>query len=295
MGIYSIRDLEQLSNIKAHTLRVWEQRYNLLSPKRTPTKIRYYDDDDLKKILNVSFLKSNGHRISQIASLSDQELALKVKEIVDEDLDFPSQVNALVIAMVDLDELYFEKIISTSSLQLGFEACMINIVFPFLSRIGVLWQTGSINPAHEHFISSLIRQKVIVAIDGQIHAPSKDAKKYALYLPEGEYHEIGLLFAAYIIKSRQQRIIYLGQSLPLADLSSACKAYKPDYVFTLFTNCPTRDDIEDYIKELRDGLPETQLIISGHQAITNESLIHDDIHIMKDFDDMVTFVEENRA
>ncbi|MEM6347663.1 MAG: MerR family transcriptional regulator, partial [Bacteroidota bacterium] len=210
MGTYSIKDLEQLSGIKAHTLRVWEQRYGIIQPSRTPTKIRYYDDADLRLVLNISFLNRNGHKISKIAKMTGDEIQNTVMRISDSNLEFPNQVNALVIAMVNLDEERFEKIISTNTLQFGFENTMLHIIYPFLERIGILWQTGSINPAHEHFMSNLIRQKLIVAIDGQIRSQNPNASKYLLFLPEGEQHELSLLFSAYIIKSRHNKVIYLG-------------------------------------------------------------------------------------
>ncbi len=194
MSSYSIKDLEQLSGIKAHTLRIWEQRYNFIIPKRTDTNIRYYDDKDLKLILNVSLLRENGYKISKIADMDQEQIAGAVLEITEKNFSFSDQIHSLVLAMIDLDEERFEKIMSTNILQTGFENTMLSIIFPFLSKIGVLWQTGSITPAQEHFISNLIRQKLIVAIDG-CYVPSKEINnKYLLFLPEGELHEISLLF-----------------------------------------------------------------------------------------------------
>ena len=195
MSTYSIRDLEQLSGIKAHTLRIWEQRYTILSPDRTDTNIRTYGDEDLKRVLNISLLKDHGYKISEIAKFSTDELNREIIKISDRQLSYPDQIQALTIAMLDLNEDRFEKIISTNILQSGFESTMINIIYPFLSRIGTLWVTGSIGPAQEHFITNLIRQKIIVAIDGQIGTSTSSGKKYVLFLPEGEFHEISLLFA----------------------------------------------------------------------------------------------------
>jgi len=243
VGRYSIRDLEQLSGIKAHTLRVWEQRYNIIQPKRTATNIRYYDDSDLKLILNISFLNRNGYKISHISNMELEEISQTVIKISDSNLEFPNQVNALVIAMVNLDEERFEKIISTNTLQFSFEQTMLNIVNPFLRQIGILWQTGNINPAHEHFISNLIRQKLIVAIDGQIGPINPHAKKYVLFFPEGELHELTLLFSAYIIKSRHNKAIYLGQSLPIKDLTQIVESFQPDYILTIITSSPSREDV----------------------------------------------------
>lgn len=295
MGRYSIKDLEQLSSIKAHTLRVWEQRYEIIQPKRTPTNIRYYDDADLRLILNISFLNRNGYKISAIAKLEEQEIKDLVVGISDSNLEFPNQVNALVIAMVNLDEVRFEKIISTNTLQFGFEKTMMNIVYPFLSRIGILWQTGSINPAHEHFITNLIRQKLVVAIDGQISPQNPQAKKYVLYLPEGELHELSLLFAAYVIKSRHNRAIYLGQSLPLKDLELINEVYSPDYIMTIITSYPTKDEIIAYVRELKKKCPGTKILLSGYQALQLKKGLSaiDDVFVLDQIQEIINYVDQH--
>lgn len=291
MGRYSIKDLEHLSGIKAHTLRVWEQRYNIIEPKRTPTKIRYYDDEDLRLILNISFLNRNGHRISKIAKMESDEIQEAVRRISDSNLEFPNQVNALVIAMVGLDEERFEKIISTNTLQFGFEKTMMQIVYPFLEQIGILWQTGSINPAHEHFISNLIRQKLIVAIDGQISPLEADAKKYALFLPEGELHELSLLFANYVVRSRQAKAIYLGQNLPLKDLGSVCEAYEPDFVFSVITSYPSAEELTAYLVELRRRVGDSQIILTGYQVIQMRDQLPDDIIVVGNLEEFIDLID----
>lgn len=294
MGTYSIKDLEQLSGIKAHTLRVWEQRYGIIQPSRTPTKIRYYDDADLRLVLNISFLNRNGHKISKIAKMTGDEIQNTVMRISDSNLEFPNQVNALVIAMVNLDEERFEKIISTNTLQFGFENTMLHIIYPFLERIGILWQTGSINPAHEHFMSNLIRQKLIVAIDGQIRSQNPNASKYLLFLPEGEQHELSLLFSAYIIKSRHNKVIYLGTSLPLKDISLVDELYKPDYVVTIITSYPSAEEIPVYLEELKRQCAGKELLISGYQALQVKDKIElDGVTIFAKIEEMMAFVEEH--
>ncbi len=182
MSTYSIKDLEQLSGIKAHTLRIWEQRYNLLNPKRTDTNIRFYDDNDLKLILNVALLNDNGYKISKIASMNQEEMRAEVMKLTDRTLTHDDQIHALTICMIEMDEERFDKVLSTNILKLGFEQTMMNIVYPFMSKIGVLWQTGAINPAHEHFISNLVRQKLIVAIDGQVVSSEGKKNSCCFYL-----------------------------------------------------------------------------------------------------------------
>lgn len=291
---YSIKDLEHLSGIKAHTLRIWEQRYNLINPKRTGTNIRYYDQNDLKLILNVSLLKDHGHKISNIAKMSLEEMHQEVKKLAEKPSGFADQIYALTLSMIDLDEERFEKIISTNSLKLGFERTMLNIIYPFLSKIGIMWMTDSINPAQEHFISNLIRQKVIVAIDGQFHsAQSMDnAKKYMLFLPQGELHELSLLFASYLIQSRKNRVIYLGQNMPFEDLEAAYQVHKPDYLLTVMTSKPNGFSAQDYVSKLSEAFPETEILLSGSQVIGEDLSIPENITQIANPHILVSFIEE---
>jgi hypothetical protein len=199
----------------------------------------------------------------------------------------------MVIAMVNLNEERFEKIISTNTLQFGFENTMLNIVYPFLDRIGILWQTGSISPAHEHFITNLIRQKLVVAIDGQLSPRNPNAKKYVLFLPEGELHELSLLFSSYVIKKRHNKAIYLGQSLPLRDLATIDEVYQPDFVFSVITTRPAKDEVVAYAKELKKQFPGKQILLSGIQAIAQASKMPAGIRVIRSFNEMIEFVDAN--
>ncbi|TAF95142.1 MAG: MerR family transcriptional regulator [Runella slithyformis] len=290
MSSYSIRDLEQLSGIKAHTLRIWEQRYNIIQPKRTDTNIRFYDDQDLKLVLNISLLKEHGYKISEISKLSPEELNKEVLMISDRKLNYPDQIHALTISMIDLDEDRFEKIVSTNFLQFGFESTMINIIYPFLSRIGTLWVTGSIGPAQEHFITHLIRQKIIVAIDGQVSKPRADSKRFMLYLPEGELHEISLLFATYMIRSRNHKVIYLGQTLPFNELVFAYEVHKPDYIFTSITSVPSNDEVQNYVTRLCKQFPKSHILLTGYQVVGQDIEIETNAIIINKIDDLLDII-----
>ncbi|MEQ8470731.1 MAG: MerR family transcriptional regulator [Marinoscillum sp.] len=293
MSTFSIRDLEHLSGIKAHTLRIWEQRYELIKPKRTDTNIRYYDDHDLKLILNVALLKENGVKISKIAEMSDADLKREVLKLTERNLRYPEQIHSLTISMVDLDEDRFNKIISTNILKLGFEKTMMNVIYPFLSKIGILWQTGAINPAQEHFISNLVRQKLIVAIDGQYSVSMARAKKYILFLPEGELHELGLLFADYLIKSRNNKSVYLGQSLPYMDLEAVHEIHEPDYMLSVLTTAPGPAETQAYIDRLSLNFPNTQILLTGYQVIGQDIEAPENVTIFSRLEQLISFVEEN--
>ncbi|MGB0931791.1 MAG: MerR family transcriptional regulator, partial [Chitinophagales bacterium] len=194
MASYSIREIEHLSGVKAHTIRIWEQRYNVVKPKRTDTNIRYYTDEDLKLILNVALLNKQGMRIGTIAKMKKPEIIKKIHSLGTLEAKHEVQINELIATMIEIDEAKFEKVMLTNILQYGFEETMLKVVYPFLEKIGIMWMTGNINPAQEHFISNLIRQKIIVAIDGQVHNEKLPSKRYVLFLPAGELHELSLLF-----------------------------------------------------------------------------------------------------
>ncbi len=265
MGSYSIKELEQLSGIKAHTLRIWEKRHGIINPRRTPTNIRFYTDDDLKKIINVSLLNNSGFKISRIANMSYSELTEKVLELSGESKEVGHQIDQFIIAMVEMDEYRFEKLLSNMILRFGFEKTIVEIVYPFLEKIGLLWQTGNINPAQEHFISNLIRQKIIVAIDALQLAPTS-AKKVVLYLPENELHEIGLLFYHYIIKKSGFRTYYLGQNVPHEDLKSVVKIHQPDLMITAITSKPSDYSVHQYLLNIEHDFPGLKFFVSGYQV-----------------------------
>ena len=290
MSYYSIKDIEQLSGIKAHTLRIWEQRYNFIKPKRTDTNIRYYDDEDLKLVLNIALLKDNGLKISRICEMKEEEVRHEVKVLMDKKLGFPEQIQGLTLAMLDLDEERFEKILSTNILQIGFERTMINLINPFFLKIGILWQTGSISPAQEHFISNLIRQKIIVAIDGQVNQAQYN-KKYILYLPENELHEITLLFSSYLIKSRNNKVIYLGQNVPHEDLVNIYLDHNPDFILTVLTSNPTQDQIQAHIYKLSESFKNSTILVSGHQVVGQGLDFPDNVFLLNKLQDLIDLID----
>lgn len=267
MAYYTIKDLERLSGIKAHTIRIWEKRYNLIAPARTSTGIRSYCDAELKKLLNVSILNKNGYKISQIAGLDANEVSDRVNKISRNVSDTESQIESLSLAMIDLNESRFEKTLSRTIIQLGFEDTVIQILSPLIMRIGLMWQTGTITPAQEHFVTNLIRQKLYVAIDSQINGESSQSKTFLLFLPEGEMHELGLLFANYLIRKRGHKVIYLGQSIPIEDIEDIAVKCVFDYLYLSFITSMTQCNIDQYIFSLKELFPEKPVFISGKQAL----------------------------
>ena len=291
MAIYSIKDIEKLSGIKAHTIRIWEKRYRLVEPKRTDTNIRYYDDQDLKKLLNVALLNRNGHRISQIANLGVEELNKKIQNLSNEHRDNESRIDDLIISMIEMDERQFEKVLSTAIMQSGFENTILYTLYPFFEKIGILWLTGAINPAQEHFISNLVRQKLIVAIDGIVDRSDANNKHFVLFLPENELHELGLLFKAYLLKKRGHKITYLGQSVPFEDIKKVSDLLNPDYFVTSFYTAITGESINDYLKKLSENLGGKNILFSNSDPEFKFSLNNRNISYINGSESFKDFLE----
>ncbi|MFZ9294875.1 MAG: MerR family transcriptional regulator [Bacteroidia bacterium] len=267
---YSIKDLERISGIKAHTLRIWEQRYNILTPERTQTNIRYYNNYNLKKIINVALLNNNGFKISAIAKMSDSELLKEVERFLNDYKKESDQVDHLVLCLMDLDESKFEQIMNNAIIHFGFEDTMEKIIFPFFRQMGNLWLLGIINPAQEHYISNLIRQKIIVGIDRITTRPGIQARKILLYLPQLELHEMGLLYAHYLTKLRGHQCFYLGQSVPLEDLTAICKQLKPDQILSIYTAPNAEIDLNEYLRACAQQIPDIPFLISGRMVVGGE-------------------------
>ncbi len=280
MATYTIRDLEKISGIKAHTIRIWEKRYNIIAPTRTATNIRNYCDGELRKLLNISLLNRNGLKISKLARLSNEEINEKINQLIQRYNDAESLIDNLTIAMVELDQSKVEKILSRAIMQLGFEETIIKILYPFLVKIGVMWQTGIINPAQEHFITNLFRKKLMVAIDALITTNNPNSKKFFLFLPESEYHEIGLLFFYYLVKRRGHQVIYLGQSVPFNDLIETKKLKPANYLVTAFVSYISGKDILKYAKTLSEKFAEQIIYLSGNQTSNIKDKLPDNIKII---------------
>lgn len=292
MNHFTIKDIENLTGIKSHTLRIWEQRYGIPNPKRTDTNIRYYDDQDLKLLLNVSLLNKQGHKISHLTSLTKEELeklALAHCQNVD---DTSIQLDSLMKAMFNLDEAAFEKILSSHLLNFGLEHTMSNLFFPFLKRIGILWQTGQVNPAYEHFMSNLIRQKLVVAIDTQVITPVPDAKKFVLFLPEGEMHELGLLLANYILRARGHQTIYLGQNLPYTDLESILGQYQFDCILSVLTSSTSKITTQEMLDDLSKRLRNKTIYVTGSQVTAGPELkVPSNVRILQNVAELIEMAE----
>lgn len=259
---FSIRELESLSGIKAHTIRIWEQRYHFLKPSRTQTNIRSYSNDELKTILTVALLNKYGYRISRIDQMQPLERNKAVLELPHPDAQNESLVNSMIGHMIDLESIAFEALLDEQISRNGIEKTVTGIIFYFLEKVGILWQTSRIAPVQEHIVSNIIRQKIIAAIE-QLPPVHQSEPLFLLFLPEGEHHEMGLLFVYFLLRKRQLPVIYLGANVPLKDIHYIVQAKKPRYLYLHLTSFPRRHSFHKYLRQLTEMPVDAILLVSG--------------------------------
>ena len=290
MPTYSIKDLENLSGIQAHTIRIWEQRYHLLHPERTPTNIRVYSDQDLRKLLSVALLNSNGLKISKIAKLTDADITSSVLQLSEgKDSRIESQVENLKLIMVDMNENKFEKLFSHLVVQMGFEETIMKVFVPFLKRLSFLWQTNSVSVAQLNFITSLYRQKMYVATDGLLPAENIN-KKFILFLPQTERLDNGLLFCNYMAKRRGFQTLYLGDSFPVKELAEILEKNPDAYLISIATLA--KIDLTDYYTKVLSACKQNQKLLLAGNQIGNVKIANQRLTIFQDYDEIQAFLDK---
>ncbi len=265
MNTFTIKDLETLSGIKAHTIRMWEQRYALLTPQRTSTNIRYYSNDELKNLLNIALLNKYGYKISHITNMTAVQLKEKILSLNNSEALLERLLVELIQYMVDMDMDSFETVLNKYIAQKGIERSITQILFPFLEKIGILWQTDNVNPAQEHLVTNIVRQKLIMGIENVVPFGTNN-KSVLLFMPEGEHHEIGLLYVNFIMKSKGIKTIYLGANIPVNDLTQLVKLKKPDYIYTHITSIHGGASFDKFLVQCKHHLPSSRIVISGLAA-----------------------------
>ena len=285
MAEYKIKDLETLTGIKAHTIRIWEKRYGLISPERTETLIRTYSDEELTMLLNIAMLNKHGVKISKIAQMKPEQISSKVWDLMGEQ-SVDSCTEKFILALLNLDESLFKDTLQFLIDEKGLEVTFKENLIPFLDRIGVMWMVGTINPAQEHFISNLIRQKIISSID-KLEVPVKSERPVMLFLPEHEWHEISLLFYHYSIRRGGLYTIYLGQSLPYDALLECVERFKPHALVTSWLTSVDPNYLKNFFKQLHKDTNQLPVFAGGYQINANRSLIEGLIVEIKSIEEMV--------
>lgn len=256
---FTIKDLENLTGIKAHTIRIWEKRYQLLTPKRTNGNIRYYDTKNLQKLLNVSLLNKNNYKISKIAELSEEAIILMSRELANKNALIDDSINSFKMAMFTFDQALFNQTYNQLLINKTFRDVFKDVFIPFLEQIGLMWQTDTLTPSHERFISNLISQKIQINSEKtQQNLLVDESQTYVLFLPDNEIHELGLMYLNYELSLRGKKTIYLGQSIPLNSLNSLLVMFSKITFITSFTVSPVDSAIEDYLKDVDERLAKTK-------------------------------------
>ena len=291
MPTYSIKDLENLTGIQAHTIRIWEQRYGILNPERTPTNIRIYADKDLRKLLSVALLNNNGLKISKISKLSDTEIVETVLQLSEgDDSNLESQIESLKLIMVDLNEPKFEKLFSHLVLQMGFEETIMKIFVPFFKRLTFLWQTNSVSIAQINFITSLYKQKMYVAIDGLAPSERKNNKRMIMFLPKTEQLDNGLLFCNYMAKKRGFETLYLGASFPSEELPDILEKNPESFLLSNVTL--SQIDLTAFYTKVLSVCNENQkLLLTGSQT-SMVKIADPRLTVFQDYNDFIDFLNQ---
>lgn len=292
---YSIADLENITGIKAHTIRIWEKRYNLIRPFRTTTNIRYYDNDQMKKLVNVTSLIRSGMKISKVSQLNAEQLNEELnKRLADttptESIAYETYTGQLINAGLSFDENTFDKVFSNALVGYGLEICYQKIMMPLMNRVGLLWNTNFMNPSQEHFISNLIRQKIFAAINSLPPATSGQ-KPCILFLPQNEDHEMGLLMSKYILRSAGSKVIYLGQRVPFASLTSTVEQVQPSQLLFFIIQTHPLEQLQEYLELVSVSFPKLGIFLSGSPALLSKLAIPSNITWIQspqDFEKMLT-------
>lgn len=279
---YSIKDLEVLSGVKAHTIRIWEKRYHLLTPNRTDTNIRFYNDLDLRRIINVSLLVNNGIKISKVARFDDIKMKESVLEITKKNTSEQDYIERLILHMLNFDNIGFYNLVDEIITQKGLEESYTKVFFALFERIGIYWQVGTIFPAQEHYVTSILRQKLIAETD-KLGFVNLNGMTILFFLPDGELHEMSLLFYAYLAKKYGYNVIYLGQFVPFDDLIKVNTHIKIDYVFTAFINPLLKTDLENYLIKLKENFHQQKVFITGWQIQQLAPELPRSVKIVKDY------------
>ncbi|RZK64915.1 MAG: MerR family transcriptional regulator [Pedobacter sp.] len=270
---YSISDLEQLTGVQTHTIRIWERRYNALKPMRSAGNTRFYDDQQLKRLLNIVSLSNTGLKISRVCALSESEMnALLEQEITtyhSSDSQYEYFISQLLKYGLAYDEIRFDELISVAITDFGLKDTYLNVIYPMLMRLGLMWQTDNICPGQEHFLSNMIRQKIYASID-QIVIEPNPASNWLLFLPEDEDHELGLLFANYLLKLSGQKVIYLGPKVPLDSVKDALDHIHVDHLLLFMVKTRTSADATTYLKELGNRFENHPVLVAGSSKMLGD-------------------------
>ena len=289
MVTYSIKDIESLTGIKAHTLRIWEKRYSIVSPKRTDTNIRYYSEDDLRHLLNVCYLYKNGHKISLIAKMEQEEITTKISEHTNVRLECKDQVDMLMLFVLQFDSYNLNSVLDHNIDQRGLEKTMHELIYPLLDRLAIAWMVGSFKAMHESYVMQIIRSKIKMCIE-RIEESSEASPSILIYLTQGESQILSLLYIHYVLKKQNYKVINLGENIKIDDLNEAISVVKPDYLFSIFNTQISDLDLQSYSDALNIDPERTKLILTGYQVASKTVKWSEETIIFKTLRETIEFL-----
>ncbi len=298
MNSFSISQMQQFSGIKAHTIRIWEKRYNGLKPDRSEGNTRYYSDIQLRRLLNIVSLMNSGHKVSELCRLTDKNLfdlinnQLRIESHAENSDEY--YISQLIASGMDFDEIYFDKIFSTCILRYGLTKTYKLVLQPMLARVGLLWSKDELPPSQEHFISNILRKKIFSAVDS-LPPPALTKDSWMLFLPEGELHEIGLLFAHYLIAAAGRKSIYLGQDSPLKSVEKAFKKINPDNILLFMVSGKDSEYYQQYLKQIEDMHIKSKIYISGNESILSKLKSRNHVTFISSVSQLEKILENNSS
>jgi DNA-binding transcriptional MerR regulator len=293
---YTISDLEKLSGVQSHTIRIWEQRYQALTPHRSAGNTRYYDDEQVRRLLNLVTLTHSGIKISQACAFSNAEINTFIQQTIDQNrastAEFEHFINQLLIDGMAYNEQSFNQVLSQAIKQHSLSTAYEQVIYPLLNRLGMMWQQDKICPAQEHFLSNLIRQKLFTAIDG-LPPANIQGSTWLLFLPEDEGHDIGLLFAKYVLRNARQKVIYLGSHVPVSSLALAINDNQIDHLLLFMTHARLVVDAQNYIDDLAHQFKSTQIHLAGNSRLLTEIHMPQKVNWFKSIGDLEKYISPN--
>lgn len=295
--MFSIAQLQQFSGIKAHTIRIWEQRYNALTPNRTAGNTRYYDHAQFRRLLNIVSLLDSEYKVSQLCGMTDQEhfkiLEARLQKDSLQNQDAEYFVSQLIASGMSFDEQHFEKIFASAVIRFGLLDAYVHVIYPMFVRIGLMWANNTYPQSQEHFVSNLVRRKLFAAIE-RMPMAANDAPKWVLFLPENEYHEIGLLFAYYIVRQSGAQVTYLGSNVPFESLTNSIEQIKPDHLLFFLVHLHEREEVQAYVSALRSRIGPITMHLSGNPSLLGTLKMDSKMNWLSSVDELVKITDEDR-
>lgn len=288
MVVYSIKDIEEITGVKAHTLRIWEKRYDIVKPERTKTNIRYYTEDHLKYILNITLLNKNGFKISQIADMTVEEIKTHTSRLSNTEEHLEDQLDVLTFAVINMDDIAVNVILDKYISDFGFEKTMDLLINPFLEKLSALWVTGSVKSVHESFISEILRQRASTEIQ-KLKPADQNKAKIMLYLGESEKQELSMIFLQYILRSKGLNVVLVGFDLSIKDVLDAYQVLTPDFIYTIINEELKDHNLETYINYIAKSIDDCKLVLSGFKFLSSLKEMPDNCINLNDMDSVIDF------